>query len=120
MGLMACAQTPCGEAYMEWKALKELNMKGIYPPNQIQKAEEEQWKSVVGKGDSTCNKEQAQEICTSVVNSLGESGNGIKFDQASFETQYDKIDMLGLGTILEAQVIVIITCMMAPSDKEDD
>ena len=33
MGLAACAQTPCGEAYMEWKALKELNMKGIYPPN---------------------------------------------------------------------------------------
>ena len=102
MGLAACAQTPCGEAYMEWKALKELNMKGIYPPNQIQKTEESEWKSIVGKNESTCNKEQAQEICTEVINSLGSGGNGITFDEDEFEKQYNKIDMLGLGTVLEA------------------
>ena len=31
----ACARTSCGEAYLEWKALKEMNARGVYPPNQI-------------------------------------------------------------------------------------
>ena len=31
----ACAQTSCGQSFIKWKALKEMNKKGIYSPDQI-------------------------------------------------------------------------------------
>ena len=86
MGLSTCAATPCGQMYIEYKALKELNMKGIYPPNQIQEVVDKNWNSEVGKNESTCDKEQAKAIATKTVNYLGECGNGITFNEKDFET----------------------------------
>ena len=80
----ACAQTSCGKAIMEWKALKELNKKGIYPPNQIEKEVESSWNKSVGKDETLADKEQAKMIATKVVNTLGAAGNGIKFEEDNF------------------------------------
>ena len=54
-----CAQTSCGKAYIEWKALKELNAKGVYPPNQIEKEVDSVWASVVGD-ETFANKDQVK------------------------------------------------------------
>ena len=35
MGTM-CAQSSCGKKYISWKALKEMNARGVYTPEQIQ------------------------------------------------------------------------------------
>ena len=79
-----CAQTSCGQAFMEWKALKELNKQGVYPPNQINDEVEKAFKSIVGKDSTFANKEQAKQICERVVNDLGSRGNGITFDDSKF------------------------------------
>ena len=51
-----CAQTSCGKAFVEWKAVKEMNKNGVYTPEQIQDAVEKAWKehnpddsAIVGK-----------------------------------------------------------------------
>ena len=39
----SCANTSCGRAYIEWKALKEMNEKGIYTPEQISGVVDKFW-----------------------------------------------------------------------------
>ena len=110
----ACAQTSCGKAYIEWKALKEMNKKGIYPPNQIEKEVDTYWNKIVGKDETFANKDQAKDIATKVVNGLGSGGNGLKFDEDSFSKNYKKIDPMGMGKNVKATVIAMITNMMQP------
>ena len=110
----ACAQTSCGQAYIEWKAIKEMNSRGVYPPNQIQDEVESVWKGQVDKDSTFATKEQTKAIATKVVNSLGARGNGITFDETLFAKQYKKIDPMGLEKNLQSVVAVLITQMMAP------
>ena len=79
----ACAQTSCGQAYVEWKALKEMNKNGVYPPNQIEKEVDSYWGKVVGN-DTFADKEQAKIIATKTINGLGSGGNGITFNEEQF------------------------------------
>ena len=69
--MQTCAATPCGKMYMEYKAVKELNMKGIYPPNQIQKTVESYWPGTVGKNEMSCDKDKAREVSRKTVDYLG-------------------------------------------------
>ena len=85
-----CLETSCGQAYIKRKALKEANKMGVYEPDQITDTVNYYW-----KGGETCNKAQANTTVKRSVNYLGRIGNGKKFDQSSFDTQYKVIDMMG-------------------------
>ena len=85
-----CLETPCGQAYIKKKALKEANKMGVYEPDQITDTVKYYW-----KGGETCNKAQANATVKKSVNYLGRIGNGKKFDQSAFDTQYKVIDMMG-------------------------
>ena len=77
MGAM-CANTACGKKLVEWKALREMNKKGIFTPEQVNDEVEKNWNSEVGDG-TFANKEQASTIAENTVNVLGNLGSGKKF-----------------------------------------
>ena len=111
-----CAQTSCGQAIIKWKALKEMNSKGVYTPEQISDNTDYYWNKVVGSDASTCDHDQCKEIVKKTVNYLGSLGSGKKFDEDSFEKGYKATDPLGLGKNLKAVVIGHVTKLSAGTD----
>ena len=61
---------------MKWQALKEMNKKGIYAPDQINEAVDTNWDSVNPDGDTIVNKEKCKEMVENSVNHLGKLGDG--------------------------------------------
>ena len=41
-----CAQTSCGQAYIKWKTIREMNARGIYTPEQITDTVDKYWAAV--------------------------------------------------------------------------
>ena len=71
------ANTSCGKWYVEWRALKELNAKGIFTPDQIQTACDKQWAAINPDGNVTVNKDQCKQGVMDAVNYLGSIGDGL-------------------------------------------
>ena len=82
--MAVCAQTSCGKAYIKYKALKELNAKGIYEPEQIEDAINRAWGNVVS-GEDKPSDEQAKEIFKQAVDALGALGDGNGFEEEQWK-----------------------------------
>ena len=108
-----CANTSCGQAYIKWKALKEMNAKGIYSPEQIDEQNERVW-STYNPDDSTfVNKETCQKMVEDAVNALGSIGDGKTFDAAEYDKVYKTVDKLKAGKIIKHMVLAMVTGMVA-------
>ena len=57
----ACAQTTCGQKVIKWKALREMNAKGVYTPEQLSDNTDYYWNKVAGD-ETTVDKEQCKQI----------------------------------------------------------
>ena len=91
MGL--CANTSCGAAYLKNKAVKEMNSRGVYTPEQIEEALDVAWEQVNPDNKVLMvNKAAAQKMVEHVVNHLGSIGDGKQFDAAVFEKNYKVVD----------------------------
>ena len=78
------------------KALKEMNAKGIYTPEQITELVDKNWKKFASEPDaSTVNKEEAKNIAKACVNALGKKGSKVEFDEDKFDSSYKKVDFMG-------------------------
>mmetsp|Transcript_14368 Transcript_14368/g.24462 ORF Transcript_14368/g.24462 Transcript_14368/m.24462 type:complete len:123 (-) Transcript_14368:100-468(-) len=116
----ACAETSCGKAYMEWQAVKEMNKRGVYTPDQVEKVLNKNWKKFNSEDNTFVSKEVVQSVCTEGVNYLGSIGNGITFDKESFDKNYKKIDPMGLEKNPKIAVQGLLTVLTKPEDDEKD
>ena len=99
--------TSCGKAYIKKKALKEANKMGVYEPDQITDTVNYYW-----AGGETANKAQSLKTVKKSVNYLGRIGNGKKFSQDAFETQYKLIDMMGSEKVSKGGLETMVTAML--------
>ena len=76
-----CANTTCGQSYMKWHALKQMNKKGIYMPDQIMNACDKYWDKFNPEDEMVVNKQKCTEMVEAAVNELGSIGDGQKFDE---------------------------------------
>ena len=114
----ACAQTSCGQYIIKMKALKEMNTKGIYTPEQISDNVDKYWNKYASSSDaSTVNKQECKNIVEATVNALGRLGSGHKFDEEKFASAYKKVDFMGAEKNLKAVVIGLVTTLSKPDDK---
>ena len=102
-----CLETSCGQAYIKKKALKEANKMGVYEPDQITDTVNYYW-----AGGETANKAQSLKTVKKSVNYLGRIGNGKKFDQGSFDTQYKIIDMMGAEKVSKGGLETMVSAMI--------
>ena len=107
----ACAQTSCGQSFIKWKALREMNQKGIYSPDQISEQVDSAWASFNTDDSTTVDKETAQKIAEQCVNNLGSMGDGKTFDEEEFNSAYKMTDPLGLGKNLKGVLNILVTKM---------
>ena len=114
----ACAQTSCGQYVIKQKALKEMNTKGIYTPEQITDSVDKFWNKYAESADaSTVNKEACKNIVSSCVNKLGKLGSGHKFNEDKFASSYKKVDFMGAEKNVKAIVIGLVTYLVKTDDK---
>ena len=57
-----CSETSCGQEYIKWRALKQLNVQGVYTPEQIKECVDYYWNYYAGN-DTTVN----QDTCLQIV-----------------------------------------------------
>ena len=91
-----CAQTSCGQSFIKWKALKEMNSKGVYTPEQVTENTEYYWNRYAESGASTVDKATASKIVKATVNYLGGIGSGARFTDEAFDSKYKVADPLGM------------------------
>ena len=108
-----CAGTSCGRKYASYKTLKDMNKKGVYPPNQIEEEVTSNWNKRIGKEVTFVDKDQARTIAQKTIAKLAKKGNGIKYYEDSFCQEYNKIDPMGMGQNPKASICVMMTAMMA-------
>ncbi len=87
-----------------------MNKRGVYTPEQISENVKHYWSKHVGEA-ATANKEDCKKIVSDTVNYLGSIGDGAKFDESTFNDNYQKVDMLGFEKNQESSVIIIVTSM---------
>ena len=97
---------------MKWQALKEMNKKGIYSPEQINDTVDKNWDSVNPDGDTIVNKEKCKEMVENAVNHLGSLGDGGQFDEDAFNKAYKKADPWGTQKILKPVVLAMVTSLV--------
>ena len=80
---------------MKMKALKEMNSKGIYTPEQISDSVDKYWKKYAKEPDAmTVNKAECKSIVEACVNALGRLGSGNTFKEDKFNSVYKKADFI--------------------------
>ena len=100
------------------KALKEMNSKGIYTPEQISDNVDKYWNKYASSPDATTvNKAECKDIVENTVNALGRLGSGKTFDEDAFTKAYKKVDFMGAEKNLKAVVIGLVTALSKPDDK---
>ena len=94
----ACCCGCCsGRSYPQWAALREMNKKGVYTPDQVREATQKAWINYNPGAEVSVNKETSRFICRDAVNELGKKGDGQKHNEKLFEESYTKFDKLGYG-----------------------
>ena len=111
-----CANTSCGQAFIKWKALKEMNAKGVYTPEQLQEYVDNAWDKHNPDGDTFTNKEKCKLMCEQAVNGLGSIGDGYKLNDNAYSKGYSAVDKMGFGKIAKPMVLAMVTKII--TDKE--
>ena len=101
---------------MEWQALKELNARGIYTPQQVEEQINTYWAKVNPDDSTFVNKDQAKSICEMGVNALGGLGKKIEFSEDKFNSAYRVLDPMGMGKNTKTSVLAMLTSMVKPDD----
>ena len=114
MGFLA--NTSCGKWYIEWRALKELNARGIFTPEQISNTCDKNWEAINPDGSVVINKDQCQQGVMDAVNYLGSIGDGLVFNEEEYNNAYKTFDMIGLGKITKIQFNGIISKMVVKDE----
>ena len=109
-----CATTSCGKAYIKWKAVKEMNARGVYTPEQVQDTVQSNWDAIVKEGASTISKDECKKVTEDSVNYLASLGAGNKFDAAAFESK-KKFAGIILNVVKKEQIIVLVTTLVTKS-----
>ena len=107
-----CAQTACGKKYAEFSALKEMNKKGVYTPEQIEGVVEKQWKKHNGEDNTFVNKDTCKIMVEESVNALGKLGDGQTFDESLFEKAYNNFNKWGSKDKIVKQMVIGMTTYM--------
>ena len=112
-----CANTSCGQAFIKNKALREMNKKGIYTPEQIDDKVDKYWIKYNPDMTTLIKKDQCTEIIQACVNDLGKIGDGMQYDEAKFLKVYKKFDAWGSQKIQKAMVVGMLTQLVTDNAK---
>merc|ERR1711935_125727 len=107
----ACAQTSCGKAYIKWKAVKEMNARGVYTPEQVKEAVEAQWNAVNPDGKSTINQDECKTVAEAAQNYLASLGAGNKWDEATYNSK-KKFAGIIMNVVKKEQIEVLVTTLV--------